>query len=1365
VVHRDVKPANILLDQDGNGYLTDFGIATMTGPIRALGGMDELTGSPEYVSPEQVRGEEVTPAADIYSLGVVLYHLLAGEHPFPGTPREKLLEKHLKESLPSVRAFRSELPPAVDEVIQRATAKVPQNRYPTALALVDAFRQATTTGVRVVPARPAGLPIQNPYKGLRPFQEADAADFFGRETLVERLVSRLAEVGGGGRFLAVVGPSGSGKSSVVKAGLIPALRRGALPGSENWFIVEMAPGAHPLEELESGLLRIAVNPPPSLLEQLCEDERGLVRAVKRALPDDESELLLVVDQFEELFTLAKDEAERAQFLERLLVGVTDPRSRLRVVVTLRADFYDRPLQYAGIGDLVSQRTKVVLPLSAAELERAIAGPAERVDVPLEPGLVAAIVADVSEQPGALPLLQYALTELFEHREGDTLALEAYRASGGVRGALARRAEALYAGLDPAGQELGRQLFLRLVTLGEGVEDTRRRVLRTELMSSGGDPKTMEEVIDAFGRHRLLTFDHDPETRAPTVEVAHEALLREWRRLREWIDASREHLRTHHRLAAAATEWVHADKDAGFLLRGSRLDQFETWAVETDLALSQMEQDYLEASLAERQARQTAEAARQAREKALEHRSRNFLRALVGILTIATVVALGLTGFAFNQRREALEAYSLSLAANAQHALSVKDTGSALVLALAANRIDQPPVESQRTLMDAAFAPGPRRRFEAADVAEGTVGPALSVAISPDGRTALAGLDDGAVILWELETGAEIYRFIEHTAGVNDVAFSPDGKTALSGSTDTTVILWDVTTGRKIRHFSGHSGAVRAVAISPDGLTAISGGLSGDSAADSGELILWDLETGREIRRFEGHTAGVVDAAFSPDGRTVLASSGETDHFLTTGETPEYNLILWDVETGESIRQFEGMDHDATTIAISPGVATAVTGSWDRNVYLWDLKTGEQIHIFEGHTDPVTTLAVSPDGRRAISGSQDDSLILWNIETGEQIVQFKAHDSDVLDVTISPDGRTALSTSRNGTLILWDLFDAAEINRFEGHTAMVFDVAFTPDGKQFLSTSGSADPATVAEDTGIRLWHLETGQEIRRFEGHTDAAVQVAISPDGRTALSASNDQSVRLWDLETGAEIRRFEGHAAIVTGVTFSPDGRTGLSCSVDGTLILWDLQTGEAIHHLTGHTRGIWSVAISPDGRTALSGADDSNLILWDLETGEEIRRFLGHDRAEEASVSGIAYLPDGCTAISGGTDGYLIWWDLETGREIRRFGGHSGIRTRVSISPDGRIAFSSGWDGTLMLWDLETGEMIRRFRDPHTGFVFDSAMSPDGRTGLVGSSGQTIIQWQLAAPSLDELLDWVAANRYVRDLTCGERELYRIEPLCEE
>ncbi len=408
VIHRDIKPGNILLDDDDNAYLSDFGIATLTGPAAIPGQqvdflVDEgVTGTPEYVSPELAQKAAATPRADIYSLGVVLYELLTGQHPFPDLPPAALLERHLHYPLPLVTAVRANLPAAVDEVIQIATAKDPDGRYPDALTLAEAFRQAVQPGgvpaISITPADDADMP--NPYLGLRPFQEADAANFCGRDALTNALVERLRD----GRFLAVVGPSGSGKSSVVKAGLIPALRNNALVGSENWFITQMTPGRQPLEEVETALLRIAVNPPPSLLTQLQAGERGLLHAAKRALPDDDSQLLLVIDQFEELFTQTTDEAIRVFFLDSLTTAVSDPRSRLRLVITLRADFYDRPLQYGDFGRLLRTHQETVLPMSAEELAGAITKPAERAGLTLESGLTSAMIAALHRQPGALPLL-------------------------------------------------------------------------------------------------------------------------------------------------------------------------------------------------------------------------------------------------------------------------------------------------------------------------------------------------------------------------------------------------------------------------------------------------------------------------------------------------------------------------------------------------------------------------------------------------------------------------------------------------------------------------------------------------------------------------------------------------------------------------------------------------------------------------------------------------------------------------------------------------------------------------------------------------------------------------------------------------
>ncbi len=430
---------------------------------------------------------------------------------------------------------------------------------------------------------PQHIALRNPYKGLRAYTEADAADFFGRTALIARLVHRLTEADALARCLALVGPSGSGKSSAVHAGLFPILRQRMMPGSEHWMITEMRPGDRPLEELEAALLRVAVNPPETLLGQLREDERGLLRAVKRILPmDPRVDLLLVIDQFEELFSLVHDDALRLHLLHSLLATVTDPLSRMRLLIILRADFYDLALRYRPLAQLIQQRTEVVLPLTPHEIEEAIVGPATSAGLHLEPELVHTMVRDAGAHLNALPLLQYALTELCERREGHTLTHAAYHASGGVAGALSRRAEALYANLDQTHQETARRLFLRLITPGEGVQDTRRRARLSELntagvqTNNGGAPAPLQTVLERFSHYRLLTLDADPATREPTVELAHEALIANWERLRDWIVVSREEPHNQRMLTEAAQEWErqHAAMDAARREKVTRQGELE-----------------------------------------------------------------------------------------------------------------------------------------------------------------------------------------------------------------------------------------------------------------------------------------------------------------------------------------------------------------------------------------------------------------------------------------------------------------------------------------------------------------------------------------------------------------------------------------------------------------------------------------------------------------------------------------------------------------------------------------------------------------------------------------------------------------------
>ena len=479
----------------------------------------------------------------------------------------------------------------------------------------------------------------NPFKGLRSFGAHDAGTFFGRDALIAEL---LRTIGRGQHLIALVGASGSGKSSVVRAGLVPALAKGALEGSDQWLIASMVPGAHPFAELEAALLRSTIDAPASLAAQLDDGATGLVRAALRVLPNDDAHLVVVIDQFEELFTLVGDAAVRDRFLSNLVAAVDEPHGRITVVVTLRADFYGQPLAHPEFGARLGAGVVNVTPLTSEELEAAALRPAEQQGVSFEPALLGQLIADVGNRPGSLPLFQYALTELFDRRSGSTLTAASYRSMGGVEGALQRRASDLFDELDGEQQAAARQLFLRLVVVGDDDQRSRRRVPAREIASIGVDTADIHDVLGRFGAHRLLSFDSDPLSGAPTVEVAHEALLTAWPRLDAWICDSRDDLRRHASLTTAMREWQLADRDTDYLLTAARVAEFDGWNDTSGISLNEPELEFLTASV-DRLEELRAE---DERRRADEARSRRRLWALVGTLGVALGVAALFLGGVF-----------------------------------------------------------------------------------------------------------------------------------------------------------------------------------------------------------------------------------------------------------------------------------------------------------------------------------------------------------------------------------------------------------------------------------------------------------------------------------------------------------------------------------------------------------------------------------------------------------------------------------------------------------------------------------------------------------------------------------------------
>lgn len=1384
VVHRDLKPANILLDEDGNAYLADFGIAKDLGSATSSQTMEGLL-TPNYAAPEQFKGEPVTAKTDLYNLGLMLFEMLTGRPPFSGSLHEVIF-KHVSEPIPSVRDFQPDLPNAVDEVIARATAKIPEDRFPTAVAFAAAFRSALASANLLDTETPPDLYgatdilgdetvieedtslLENPYKGLRAFREGDADDFFGRDDLIRRLQGRMNLENGGQRFLAVVGPSGSGKSSVVKAGLIPSLRQGALPDSDDWFVTEMYPSSQPMAELEAALLRVAINPPESLIHQLEEDERGLMRALKRILPaDDDTELVLIIDQFEELFTQVEIEKARLHFLNSLRTALEDPKSRLRVIVTIRADFYDRPLQYEALGELMRRQTEVVLPLSTADLQSAILGPVDRVGVTMEPGLAQSIIDDVGEQPGTLPLLQYALTELFERRTGRLLTLQAYTDIGGVTGALARRADELYRNFTPQQQEAARQLFLRLVTLGEGTEDTRRRVRRVEL---GTDPH-LDEVIGTFGQYRLLTFDRDPVTRGPTVEVAHEALIRTWERLREWIADSREDLRVQRRLTAATAEWLTSGRNPDFLASGTRLDQFEEWSRGTALTLNQDERDYLQTSIAE-------QAARRARDEAIARRVQNLGRAtavLMGMIIIAVIATVIFLNQASISQSRANDAQT-QVAFAAETLTPVQGT-----IAVAQAQIDnvgltltpaQGTADAAQNAADSANALASTAQAQVDNVGL-TLTPQQSTVVAAQGLfdnvgltltpvqgtvdAAQAQVDNVGATLTPVQ--ATVNAAQQDAAQANVLAGTAQAQVDTIGATLTPVLGTAIAAQGAAQEANDLASTAQAqvdnvgFTLTPQQATVI----AAQGLFDNVGLTLTPVQGTVEAAQAQVDNVG---ATLTPVQATIMAAENDARQAnMLAGEaqtqvaqvaetlTPQQGTVaaaqvlvdnvgatLTPAQATVAVAQAQLAEVGAT---LTPQQATiAAAQAQVENVGL-TLTPQQGTVVAAQLLSENVGLTLTPVQGTVVAAQAQVEMVGATLTPVQATVVAARNDADSLSLAVSAE--QAVSNG-NYDLALALILESIRLNpNLTQAQRSLNQIAFNSprlsfNNVQAVRFSPTTRMMAISDGTAIEVWNIETRQQVDRLEGHSGPVLDLAFSPNGQYLATASQDTTAIIWDVsrwpigEPAVILHQLSGHGAAVNAVVFNNENNFLLTGSDDTNVIRWDVGTGAEVQRYSGQPWPVEKLAYAEGGRDFFAWTEANDTRILNLWHGANGTRLFSDDQFIFDEFS-----PNMRNALLGGgstplqvynaanrrlerefTRGFNWATDTATGAAFRPFNGSEILIGLESTNNDNRLVLAS----------VGSGEIIRQFQGDAARRVNGVAFNPDGTLAISGYGNQLVL-----------------------------------------
>jgi WD40 repeat protein len=1220
-----------------------------------------------------------------------------------------------------------------------------------------------------VPVWPAD---RSPFPGLRAYTPQDAPIFFGRGKEIAELIQRLNAADC--RLLAVVGASGSGKSSLVGAGLIPRLAENAVEGSKDWLLpsydeglagwtgLRVTPGGEvgddPFNPLARQMARLVTASAREIAGRLSADPQSITTYLDEALAGrpEWAKALLFVDQFEELFTVVRQ--EKREDYTRMLVAVTE-YDRACTVITMRADFADRCAELPSLNDLMQASDRSTFWLSRPKWEALydmIKRPAQVTGLRFEEGLDWRILEDTGDEPGALALVAYTLEQLWRRRNAEgVLTWAAYNSLGvdggsGVEGAIGAQASRAYATLSQEAKDALPVVFRRLVEVSEGGKPTRRRAL---LRKVTGHPAE-QELVAALIKARLLVTGRTEGGEA-TIEVAHEALFHAWGELKSWIDDTGEDLALGGELLGDAQRWDRNGRERSSLLREAQLIRAEEWlnrGENRELA-GDLLRDFIQASLDE-QARVELER---------EQQRRRLLRIMAGATIVALVLATVAGFFMIHSRRNAQELIDLATVDQANQVLRGHNPDLALALALHATGGEDPPQQAYAALLDAAYRSLSRDLYSVCGQDDGAWVTALD--LSPDNGKAAVGCSTGEsseITILDLQTGS-VEREWAYPAWLLSLAYSPDGQTILAGYSNAQAVLWEPDGSSRLV-LSGHEDAVSAVDFDPEGASAAT--VSYDKTAN-----VWDLRTG-EILYHLSYSRGFLSPGrftsldYSPDGERIVLGDD-------LGAVYVWRPEEWAVDISALRDRHTDFVLD---VEFGPDGSQIVSSAADSTISIWEfgdrLSRVDTLNISEQHPGVwVNSAEFLPDGTQMLTTLSDGAVLLWDVRSRQLIQSLEGHLSEVQSIAVSSDGSFALSGARDGSIRLWDLgafraISTVGVPNAPLPNAEINSLVFTRDGSLML---GGAANGTLS------LWNTATRRMLLDWEAYPShvSISAIALTPDESHLLTAGSDGRAILWDMSTRRLIWQVANDGDNLRAVDISPDGSTGILGYASGVIFVVDLETGQRLCTLNGHTNSVNAVRFSPDGRFAISGANDHSVIRWDLSTCGSATTLFQHD----SWVMALAFSPTDNLLASASADGTIILWDLDSERQIHRLslpemGVNPGLDSYVlslDFSPDGRLLSAGSANGSLAIWSVENGILLRNWvtypeesceYNVHCFWVLNTRFSPSGDEVWSSSADGVIRIWQpIQASGTAGLRDWLTKNRYIYELTAQEEAAYGI------